>query len=152
MYLPAEKTCQFFRPTLASAVDSLFCHHPERSRGEPIIMSTRQQRQQQQEPSAGAFDAAANSTTASADDNNNDNNHRSNKSKPLPKMAIFLLFLPSLIFNVGTMNSSLSKSTMSTSDEQEAFPDYPTEAYRQNPTDKTKRTTAAAAAATRYNA
>jgi hypothetical protein len=41
----------------------------------------------------------------------------------------------------------MSKSTMSTSDEQEAFPDYPTEVYPQNPTGKTKRTTAGAAAA-----
>jgi len=110
-------------------------------------MSTRQQRQQQQqEPSAGALDAAANSATASADDNNN--NYRRNKSIPIQKLAIFLLFLSPLFYIVGTMNCSMSKSTMSTSDEQEAFPDYPTEAYRQNPTGKSKRTAAAAAVAT----
>eukprot|EP00986_Skeletonema_menzelii_P011456 scaffold5903_cov81-Skeletonema_menzelii.AAC.12 len=52
-----------------------------------------------------------------------DNHNRRNKS--IPRMVIFLLFIPSLLFNVATMHSSLSKSSRSLSDEETAYLDYP---------------------------
>mmetsp|Transcript_5451 Transcript_5451/g.11476 ORF Transcript_5451/g.11476 Transcript_5451/m.11476 type:complete len:177 (+) Transcript_5451:133-663(+) len=40
------------------------------------------------------------------------------RNKSIPRMAIFLVFLPSLLFNVATMHSSLSKSTRPPSDDE----------------------------------
>ena len=47
------------------------------------------------------------------------------RNKSIPRMVIFLLFIPSLLFNVATMRSSLSKSSRSLSDEETAYLDYP---------------------------
>eukprot|EP00984_Skeletonema_dohrnii_P020017 scaffold9681_cov103-Skeletonema_dohrnii-CCMP3373.AAC.10 len=54
------------------------------------------------------------------------------RNKSIPRMAIFLVFLPSLLFNVATMHSSLSKSTLSPSDDEAAYLDYPVLEYQQS--------------------
>eukprot|EP00984_Skeletonema_dohrnii_P020014 scaffold9681_cov103-Skeletonema_dohrnii-CCMP3373.AAC.7 len=53
------------------------------------------------------------------------------RNKSIPRMAIFLVFLPSLLFNIATMHSSLSKSTLSPSDDEAAYLDYPVLEYQQ---------------------
>ncbi|KAK1735498.1 hypothetical protein QTG54_013661 [Skeletonema marinoi] len=45
----------------------------------------------------------------------------------MPRVAFFLAFLPSLLFNIATMHSSLSKSV-----DETAYPDYPIREYQQS--------------------
>ena len=55
------------------------------------------------------------------------------RNRLIPRMAIFLVFLPPLLFNVATMHSSLSKSTArSPSDDEAAYLDYPALEYQQS--------------------